>query len=233
MTTSNDNALVGKRVRLRIPTEFHEGLLLLFRLTDAQTDELVHALERAPLRFSSVQLASELASQISSISPSNLTQLTEALLATYVVFTTSDVDVNMFVDDLYESVLQQVKSPPESDTGVKSRLLRLYGIDRLAVSTKAKLIVTEHQHSFCNARLFTDIRPIFGQDATAQPSGAMLVHTLKLHYHEGTEFKEFFVALDSDDLENLRSILKRASEKAESLKDFIKSTSITYVDVTE
>lgn len=47
----------------------------------------------------------------------------------------------------------------------------------------------------------------------------VVVHLLKLGYHSAAErHQEFFVSLDSDDLQTLRNLIDRAEAKAKSLK---------------
>jgi hypothetical protein len=51
----------------------------------------------------------------------------------------------------------------------------------------------------------------------------VVLHTLKLVYHEGPKrHEEFFVALDGDDLRTLRKLIDRAEAKAETLRPAVK-----------
>jgi len=76
----------------------------------------------------------------------------------------------------------------------------------------------------------TDIRPIFGDDATEVPAAAVLTHMLKIQYYHNGEPNDFFVVLDNLNLWTLRQVIERAEEKAATLRSLIKATDITYLD---
>lgn len=90
----------------------------------------------------------------------------------------------------------------------------------------------EHEHSFRQARIFTDIRPVFepGQPADAPPQGGTIVHTLKISYYADNEPKDFFIALDTSDTRALRDQLERADMKAQSLKAVLAAAKVRYID---
>ena len=50
------------------------------------------------------------------------------------------------------------------------------------------------------------------------PNAAVVVHTLKLMYHSGDEHDEFFIALDINDVRELRELLNRAEKKDQVLQ---------------
>ena len=58
----------------------------------------------------------------------------------------------------------------------------------------------------------------------------MIVHTLKISYHEGRRVKEFFVSLDPEQVDELIRVLGRAESKAESLKRMLSATNVPYID---
>ena len=77
----------------------------------------------------------------------------------------------------------------------------------------------DHENSFCDAKILTDLRPVFGASAEVQPEGIVVTHTLKLEYHDDRgAHRKFYVALNQDDLETLRNVLERADKKANSLQ---------------
>jgi len=65
------------------------------------------------------------------------------------------------------------------------------------------------------------------------PAGALIVHTLKLEYKQGNEEKDFYIALDTNDVKKLREQLDRAEQKAESIKLMLNQAQVSYLDVEE
>ena len=76
----------------------------------------------------------------------------------------------------------------------------------------------------------TDMRPVFGSDE--KPAGAVVVHTLKLTYHEGPKrsLREFFVAMNRDDLDELREVLDRALRKQSELSHVLAQCGLPDLD---
>jgi hypothetical protein len=102
------------------------------------------------------------------------------------------------------------------------------------VDAKAKELQLEAEHTFCDARVVTDLRPVFGGNISDSPEAMILVHTLKLGYHDsGSQtHKEMYLALDADDVVKLAEILRRAQEKTKTLKGKMDSAGIRVIDLT-
>jgi hypothetical protein len=217
---------------LRIPKDYHEGLAHLVAVGEETFNQLLAALREVPPTFTYLATTKALELRVPAASPAELASMTEALFATYSAMVSADVPPTAFVADLIEAIRTQVAGiEPQSLANAKDRLRSLYTIDSLTTTAKAKVIISDHEHSLCTSRLFTDIRPIFRDIAEEGPKALMLVHTLKLAYHEGGELKEFFVAMDGDDLEALYRVTERAREKAKALKEFITRTDVPYLGV--
>ncbi|MEH2253582.1 hypothetical protein [Nostoc sp.] len=95
----------------------------------------------------------------------------------------------------------------------------------LDISEKASNLLIEHERIFSDSRIVTDIRPVFDSETEKKVKAAILIHTLKIQYRDVGGTKEFYVALDSDDLDNLyeqiviainhRDVLGSVLQKAE------------------
>lgn len=92
-------------------------------------------------------------------------------------------------------------------------------------------VMREHEHVLCEPRVLTDLRPVFGKNE--EPAAGVIVHTMKIKYHEGAygPLKEFFVALNSEDIEELRDILDRATRKEESLRRLATEAGLRCLDL--
>ncbi len=112
--------------------------------------------------------------------------------------------------------------------------MRLLGIDALnLVDVKAKELQTEAEHIFCEARMITDLRPVFGSNVTDSPEAMIIVHTLKLGYHDfqSQTHREMYVAMDADDIAKLIEVLQRAEKKTKTLKDKMASIGMRLLDL--
>ena len=87
----------------------------------------------------------------------------------------------------------------------------------LAVATKAIELLWEQQLVFCDARVLTDMRPIFDEAADVV-RGFVPFHVLALNYYEGGVTKTTYVAMDLADLSKLIGQLERARRKEQVLR---------------
>jgi hypothetical protein len=123
---------------------------------------------------------------------------------------------------------EKLRGPREQWNALRERLERLLAPGNpLALSAKAAGLFTEQERLFCDARILTDIRPVFERQATVRPAGLSVIHTLKLLFHKTSQNpEELYIALDVDDLRTLKQVIQRAEEKQQSLEAVVRSTGI-------
>jgi len=115
----------------------------------------------------------------------------------------------------------------EAKIGIfKQRLTSLLSLDgTLGIMAKGAVLSKEHERIFCGSRIFTDVRPVFlgSPDAVA---ASIIVHNLQLAFHDGAsgEHKEIYVALDDDDLIQLKGTIERAQKKSVAVKAMLKGS---------
>jgi hypothetical protein len=148
-----------------------------------------------------------------------------------------DVPIDEFVDSIASAAVadktSKVAFTDSEASTLKQRLqklLQLGGAVRL--TSKAVDLLTDTQRVFYTSKILTDIRPVFSEDGNAADA-AIIVHNLRIHYGESDEHKDFFVALDDDDLNQLRAVLDRAAHKAKVLKPLMKKAELPHLDLEE
>jgi hypothetical protein len=100
----------------------------------------------------------------------------------------------------------------------------------LDLISRALDVTLDHDRILIASRIFSDIRSVFDRDAT-RIDGYSIVHTLTLHYAQDTEHKDFYVALDDNDIEDLQEVLNRAKQKGKLLREFASAAGITHIDL--
>lgn len=144
-------------------------------------------------------------------------------------------NVDEFIRDL-RTAMEELDDPQlkKSDWGNFQRYLaEALGSDTaLSVTGKAASVMTDQAHVYCYGRVLTDMRPIFRNNVEDGPAAFVAVHTLKLAYHENfaRPRKEFFVALDRTDVEELIALLQRALTKEDSLKKVSLATGLPLLE---
>jgi hypothetical protein len=115
------------------------------------------------------------------------------------------------------------REPAGGWEGFQARAEQLLSDDGgLALSAKALSIAMQtprHAHAF---RVLTDARPIFGRNAKDGPKAFSIIHTLRVQYWQDGNECEWYVSLDSDDLQALQGIAERALAKERSLREALK-----------
>lgn len=88
----------------------------------------------------------------------------------------------------------------------------------LVVSTKAQRLAYAHQNVFLDARIITDVRPVFDADGS-KVLESFVIHTLLLEFFDGSGTRRAEFALDAAGAAHLRRLCERAEGKATVLKN--------------
>jgi hypothetical protein len=156
--------------------------------------------------------------------PSEVERALDALNSLYQGRTYFEVQPGAFVSDIEEALKTKPGWTSTEWSQFRNRLERLFSIDALSISAKAVLLQLEYERRYHEARVLTDIRPVFGADPSQPPKAAVLSHMLRLAYHDNSsEIKEFYLGLDSIDLSELIQVLLRAQEKEQTLSGFLET----------
>ncbi len=220
-------------VELRIPKEDEVGLQKLASLDNDSVRELVSALGKVSPVISRAELAPKIASELDTMPRSDIDDIVGVLLPLYLLQEHHDRSAPEIAEDVCRAMdrsdNEKLKFSSDDRQRFKSRLIELLGIEAVRVGAKALEMLFENQRSFLNARIVTEVRPIFGSNPEDTPAGALIVHMLKITYREQGEDREFFVALDTTDVGKLSSVLDRADAKAESLRSYLERTRVSYI----
>ena len=213
---------------LEVPNHYIPMLNSIRTLSVPAAEELVGVLSSAKITASSGEMRDRIAAQVSLIPKDELGKITDVLYAMYHVREFSELNRNSFLKELVDSVREHA-DPPISDEElptIRQRFKELLNIPTLETISKAITLQREGERIFCDVRIISDIRPIFGDDVKSRPVAATIGHALRIDYHEGLEHKEFFVSLDEYDLNELEEVVKRAKEKADTLTKLLSDSGI-------
>ena len=219
---------------LRIPENHHSGLSSLRTLSNEAVSELVSALGEAPATARYRDVLTSVETKIKTIPPEQLNEVVRTLLALYVVRAQADVAVDRFTADLIGAMQHSgnavLQVSQDERPEVQRRLEELLDIGPLATASKAIGLLGDHAHTFCDAKMLTDLRPIFKVDPDEGPVGFVVQHMLKIDYHARGRHEEFYVALDSHDVTVLREVLDRAEAKEKSLRSLLEKAGIPEIE---
>ncbi len=220
---------------LTIPERYRAGFAKIIGLEDPPFQELLSVLREEPPALDYVELALQIAPKVSAVSEDDIEDILETLDSLYAARVRFALPVADFAEAVRRAVEQsdteELRLPEGNGGRLGERLTQLLDINALDATRKALDVLLEHEHTFHGARIMTDIRPIFGPSTGDDPTGAVIVHMLKLGYHDESEdVKEIYLALETGDIDILIDMFRRAKSKADSLKRVLKRARVPYID---
>jgi hypothetical protein len=212
---------------LVIPEQHKAGLAALKALSPEKLAALVKALQDIPIvTRQRNELISAVNVSLPALDEGQVEGIVSTIYSLYRVRAHSEVELVQFVKDLTDAASASgALMSAEERQSFEMNMRVLLSVESLNVFAKAHDLQRDHQQIFHEAKVFTDLRPVFGA-ANEAPRGMVLEYTLKITYHDGARHKEMYLALDADDIAALRAALDRAEIKASSLKDLLSAKGI-------
>jgi len=212
--------------KLNIPDRNREGLSKLLDIDSKIFDQLVTALRAQPMGYKLVmRLRRDI--NLPNVDKDLAEKVVPPVLSLHIVRANREASVDEFVEDLSEAI--GTFDPAGLTNGSKERLRTILDIRSLFVSAKAFVVMADHQRMVHGIKILTDVRYVFQTNPEEEPFGAVIVHTLKLSYHENDDHKDFYIAMDDDDLIKIRDVLDRADAKANILASKLENAKISYL----
>jgi hypothetical protein len=128
-------------------------------------------------------------------------------------------------------IAKHTELSPDFKATLSNRLGRILKFDKvISVTSKAFDVMTEHDKIFCNARILSDIRPVFA-DNPDTADAAVIIHNLQIGFHQQGEHHEIYVALDTSDILKLKEVVERAELKTKALEAILKRAQLPYLEI--
>jgi chemotaxis protein CheY-P-specific phosphatase CheC len=220
--------MLQAHMALQIPKEYLPAIGKILKLSDAAVEELINAMSSATITAEAAGMAEKITESVPSIPYEDLVDIVQILYSLYHVREFSEVRPARFVRDLVETLLLNpdfgISKSDASPTG--KRFQRLLNVKTLNTLSKAIRLQRDAEHIYCEAKIISDIRPVFGDNVKQRPLSAVITHTLKLGYDQLGEHKEFFIVLDEEDLGALQSVVERAKAKGQTLTEILNAARI-------
>jgi hypothetical protein len=208
----------------QMPQRIAQGFQSLSKLSEDSFEQLISALEEMTPKLFPQQIISELLTKVD-IPVDDVSAIVSTVMTLNTHRVLDDVTNEEIADRVLESAAEAKISVADREA-FRKKLLRVFELETLFISAKALGILQSSENLFRDARIVTDVRPVFGSDASAPPAAAVVVHMLDLSYQKDGNVKHIYIAMDSMDIDTLRETLDRAETKTESLKPLLQGTTI-------
>jgi len=200
-------------------------------------DELITLLENTPITLDLKKSIDSISTKVTTLSTEDAKSVIETTNSLYELRNQISPQlqpeefIETIVGAMNESENESLKLSDENLEKFKQKLSALLSVKSLSIRTKAINLILDHENILHHTNLVTDIRPVFGSKVEESPIGAVLVHTLKLEYKQNDEIKNFYVALDDEDIITLINSLKRTQTKSESLKKLLDKAGLSNFEI--
>lgn len=211
---------------LMIPKEYAPGLAALAALSDSEVFSFTKVLSEIPdTAHRPKEIAAFVAGRLPEFLPDKVDELVRALHSLYQARAATEGLIDQFVDDLADAVAssgtQELASVTADRSHFVEKMHKLLSIDGLSFLAKTNLLKAEHERLFHDAKILTDLRPVFHAPDEA-PVDMIVEYTLKIIFHDGTRHhREIYMAIDAEDIARLKKAIDRAEKKAISLKSLV------------
>lgn len=215
--------------RVRVPERFAASFTQLSQVPDAEFDAFVSSLTNARPTLHADALAAAVDKAAPSLGGEGVKGLVAALVSLVGL-----ARMNQWEPEEAAGIVAHSenvsRAGAQADDALGGRIAMLLSTRSIALLGKALDMGTEYDKVMVSARILTDLRPVFGPDVVEAPGGALLTHTLKIEFvHDAGDVGNIYVAMNEDDVANLRTLLNRADQKAVTLKGMIAKMGVSYM----
>jgi uncharacterized protein (DUF1778 family) len=223
----------------------------LLELPEERFQAFLDALRKAGPNFNFYDLAAEVSSR-SKIPRSLTDSVVQTLAQLYLARESQATPLETFLDEqvgpalknhlvaqpdkaeIFDAARVEIRSAESESRWTRFREFLMVAMsldDVVGTASKAGPVLTEHERIFVDARVLTDIRPIFHSDLSENPNAAVLIHMLRITTRDILRKETAqYVALDSNDIRFLKQLMDRAIKKEETLKKLMKSAGINNIE---
>lgn len=232
---------------LQVPPQFLPQIRSLLELPEERIQGFLNALANAGAKFNLYDLATDVSNRTKV--PGRITEGILQLLASfYMERERQSVQLEAFLDEQAGPALKsalliredkvgaKVSAPTAEEVEARWAKLRSFFMaalsldDTVGTAAKAGPVMTEHERVFQDARILTDVRPIFHPDLSEKPSAAVLVHMLRITTRDIFRRQEAqYFALDANDIRFMKHLIDRAIRKEETLTEFMNGSGVSVI----
>ncbi len=212
---------------LSVPPRLRDGLASLGALSDECYAAFLDELRDAGSADTVQALASRIENQFPESSRASIEKIITAVDISQSVQKASHVEPSEFASDAWEALKQDA---PELIAGLdrekfQARLSALISETDIQLTTsKVKELRAEVERHMCGARIISDVRPVFSQDASKPPKAMTIMHTMQIQFHDDTfAHHEFYVSVSREQLTRINEAVERAILKESTLKSMFDS----------
>jgi hypothetical protein len=217
---------------LTLPKSAYPAVQALVGLQDRQFEQLVEVLEESPPSLDP-NFADSVAPRLTSLTPSVARKVLEELLTMVYTGSRNNMAPSQLATDLAEAAFEanseRFTFTADQQKTLESRLSKLFAKRGLWITGKAQDVFFDTDKRYFEARVLTDLRPIFDENGE-QIAAAAVIHNLRIRYSENGEVKDSYFSVSNADLTALVKVVERALTKEAALSELASKSSIPILE---
>ena len=221
---------------LQIPEKFKPGFKLLISIDEKTVQSFIDTFQQAqPLQIN--DLVSVVTSRVNTLTKKEVKDVIETLISIHnlrdYLQENNDASTNEVIEKISQAVEddEELEITDEQRQEFERRLVNFLGLDNiLSFRSKSIEVIRDHERLFQNSRIHTDMRHVFVSGLEDSPAGVAIINMLKIEYVDLDGKHEFFVALDANDLKQLREQLDIADRKVKAIELMLNQVNIPYLN---
>jgi hypothetical protein len=219
-------------ISLSLPPIVTTALPILIGLPGNDFAKLDEILRGVPPRLYRKDVVDYILSKLDASEKTSFGQIPQAIASLHDGLLETDLSAREFIDAVVHEYERSSPLNDEARRTLDERLQTILNAPTLRLSSRARNVLFEQERTFQEARVVTDVRPLFSEEE-AQLDAAVVVHNLRIEYSEAQTSKRFYVALDNKDIASLIDVLHRAQLKVNRLQAFLGTTNVTLIEEVE
>jgi hypothetical protein len=192
-------------------------------------DEVFEQLRIATERDMPASYPPSLALRVAAQLPDNQKEISEVLLSVLTAESlrqTENLDAETAARELSQADGLTLSKPKRAR--LSERLARLLSIETIRLSVRSAALAAADERQLIAAQAVVNMRPVFLiEDARSQgapkPTGALVVYSLRLAFHQYNRDDSIVLVLDRDDVRTLRDELTRVEAEGDAARDVLLS----------
>ena len=198
--------------RYLIPDIFKPGFILISKLNQKQVKQIAKKLSSIDFGLNDSKIAESLTDSIQ-LEKNDLTNIIKSALSLLSFKQKDNINTSRDIQDLIDSIEEQIKDIDIKN--LKKNLKLFEKIDGPTIQTmKGHQILRENEKNYISSRIISDLRIVFDDELKDEGiKNAVIVHNLRLDYFASNDKISVFLALDHNDLEELKNTIERAIQK--------------------
>lgn len=128
---------------------------------------------------------------------------------------------------------RDLELPPSTQERFADVVTALVNAPALTSLARSFYVTFEHQNIYEEAQILTELRPVFDDEVSDVPLGGVILSMLSLTYFSADQTTKLQVAMDEDDLHELKRVVDRALLKVRATKSWLSQNKISYFDYLE